>query len=126
MPKTKAKKKINPIVPSAVETKLKKSFAVMLDVFNEKQRIHILSVYNNTTLLEAYKNIRDSGKYEKAGGKASHRKIVEFPDPVVFEFVNRIMVARFGKDWLYNNIALQDELVKPWWVVKKIDRKLTR
>jgi hypothetical protein len=126
MPKKKASKIINPLVPSAVESRIKASFAVMLDVFNEKQREHILLMYKSKPLLDAYVNIRNSGKYEKGGGKANHRKIVEFPDPTVFEFVNKVMKARFGTDWLYDNKALADELVKPWWVVKKIDRKLAR
>jgi len=105
---------------SSVEKKIRASFMIMLDKFNETERDRVLKTYQNKKLLKTYEDIRNSGKYEKSGGKAHHRKIVEFPNPSVFEFCNKIMTARFGVDWLYDNRALKDELVKPWWLVKKL------
>ena len=102
------------------DEKIRTSLVAMTDRINEEARDKILLTYNDKELQKGYQKIRDSGIYQKAHGKAHHRKIVEFPNPETFEFVDTIMNAKYGDDWLYDNRALRSELVRPWWVVKSL------
>lgn len=100
--------------------KMRLSLAAMADKIDEKARDKILLTYNDRKLLKAYENIRNSGIYQKGGGKAHHRKMLEFPNPETFEFVNRTLTALYGENWIQDNKALRHPLVKPWWVIKSI------
>ncbi|MCK5295273.1 MAG: hypothetical protein KAJ75_00155 [Alphaproteobacteria bacterium] len=107
-------------LPFVDDEKFRKSFVVMFDKFDEKTRDKIRDTYQDRKLLQSYEDIRQSGLYQKAHGKAHHRKILEFPNREVFDFVDTIMTSKYGNDWLYDNRALKTELVKPWWVVKSL------
>ena len=100
--------------------KIRLTLVGMADKYNEQIRDKILLTYNDKKLLKGYENIRNSGMYQKGGKTKVHRKIVEFPSPEVFDFVNKVMTGLYGVDWLYDNKALKHDLVKPWWVVKSL------
>jgi len=102
------------------DDKFKLSLNVMADKLNEKTRDKILLTYNDRKLLQSYETIRQSGIYQKGSKSKVHRKIVEFPNPEVFGFVDDILKAIYGEDWLHNNKALRHDLVKPWHVVKNL------
>lgn len=67
-----------------------------------------------------YKNIRNSGIFNVSGHKKVRKKILEFPDPYVFDFVDKTMTSLYGPKWERDRRALRHELVRPWWVVNKI------
>lgn len=100
--------------------KVRLSLVALSDKYSESIRDHILNIYNNPKLHDAYRAIRNSGLYQKGGKSKVHRKIVEFPDAYVFDFVDTVMNALYGEEWLYDSRAMRHELVKPWLVVKKI------
>lgn len=117
----KDQKEVN-FKPVVDNEKIRLSLVALADKIDEASRNHIMWMYNNREVLNGYAKVRASGVYEQGAKKgAHHRKIVEFPDPVVFEFVNAVLGALYGPDWLYDNRALQHELVRPWHVVKNVD-----
>lgn len=100
--------------------KLRMSLVLMADRLSEAVRDHIFATYNNPVLHSSYNQIRNSGIYQKGGKSKVHRKILEFPDAYVFDFVDITMRALYGPEWLKNRRALNHELVRPWWVVSKL------
>ena len=107
--------------PYVDDLKVRTTLIGMADKYDAHARAMILKTYNDPILASTYKGIRDSGIYQHGGkGGARHRKIVEFPNFYVYEFVDTVMKAIYGYDWLKNNKALRHELVKPWHVVKTL------
>ena len=103
------------------DEKLRMSVAVLADRYDIGVRNMIYRAYNDADLMMMYKNIRNSGVYEKGGkGGARHRKIVIIPNGYISDFLDAVMIPLYGPDWLKNNRALQHELVRPWWVVNKL------
>lgn len=102
------------------DMKLRMTLITMADRFDEQVRDHIYAIYRNPVIAQEYRSIINSGIYEKGGKSKVHKKIIEFPDGYVYDFVDTTMRALYGSDWLKNPKALKHELVKPWWVVAKI------
>lgn len=90
------------------------------DKWNSKIKQMIYRAYNDPVLLDLYRRWRNDGTWEKGGESKAHRKIIEFPNDYIYDFVNTVMTSKYGKNWLTNNRALKDDLVRPWWVVNKI------
>lgn len=104
-------------LPYVDDMKMRASLLALQDRYAENIRDFILLCYKHPGLLQTYKDIRNSGIYEK--GK-DRRKIVEFPNPYVFDYCDTILTALYDEDWLNNTKALNHEIVKPWLVVNKI------
>lgn len=102
------------------DTKLKMSLIAMSSKYNDQIRAYIYSVYNDLDLMRTYNAIRESSAFEHGGKSKVHRKVVEFPNGFVFDFVDTVLTPLYGQDWLQNKKALRHELVRPWWVVKKL------
>jgi len=102
------------------DEKLKTSLITLASKYNDQIRAYIYSVYNDIELMKTYKAIRDSSVFEHGGETKVHRKLVEFPNGFVFDFVDTVLSSIYGADWLQNKKALRHELVKPWWVVKRL------
>jgi len=102
------------------DTKLRMTMIALADKIDETHRQIIYKTYNDPEIHSIYRGIRASGIYESGGKSKVHKKIVEFPNAYVFDFVDRTLSAIYGKDWLKKNKALNHELVRPWWVVRKI------
>lgn len=102
------------------ESKLKITLDALADKYNEKIRRTILRTYQDTSLHMLYEGIRSSGDFEMGGKSKVHREIIRFPSTDVYEFLNTVMGALYGPDWLDDKKALNHELVKPWWIVRKI------
>lgn len=102
------------------DEKLQITLAGLANKYSMAIRNHIYATYHDKKLLDAYREIRKSGIYQKGGKSKVHRKIVEFPNAFVFDFVDTVMTALYDRDWLYNNKALRHELVRPWHVVNKL------
>lgn len=100
------------------DRKLRMSLTLMADRYSQKVQEFIYKCYNDSELLRTYKAIRNSGIYNK--GSQVRRKIVEYPNGYVYDFIKTIMVPMYGPDWWKNNRALNHELVKPWWVVDRL------
>lgn len=98
------------------DEKLRLTLMGMADRYDEKIRNHIYRVYNDFRIAKIYSDIRASGAYEKGSKDKSKRKILEIPSPYVYDF----LTALFGPDWITDDKALKHELVRPWWVVKKL------
>lgn len=103
------------------DKKLRMALSGLADKYDEKIRQIIYKTYNDPIIGSTYRGIRSLGTYE-SGSKtgARHRKILTFPNHYVYDFVDTVMNAIYGPDWLNNNTALKHELVRPWWVVNKL------
>lgn len=99
---------------------LRLALAGIADRYNSKIKKVIYKAYNDPVLLDLYRRWRNSGIYEKGGASKVHRKIIEFPNDFVYDFVDTVLSSKYGKDWITNNKALNDDLVRPWWVVHKL------
>lgn len=102
------------------DAKLKLTLGSLADRYSEAIRSLIYSTYQDDRLAMLYREIRRSGIYEGGSKSRVHRKIIEFPSPYVYDFVDTVMTALFDEDWLNNPQALRHELVKPWLVVDKL------
>ena len=124
MPKPKNKrvseKQLATDFPKVDDLKVRESLILMTDKFNAGIRKFILACYQSDKLAGIWQEVRNSGVYDHGGKSKTYRKMVEFPNAYVFEFVNEVLTAQYGKDWLYDNKALQHELVRPWHVVSKL------
>jgi len=104
-----------------IDLKIRKTLILMTDKYNEAARKIIRDSYNNSKLLKKYERIRASGLFQRGGGgPARHRKVAEFPNGQVFDFVDTVLSKKYGPNWLQDNRAMKHELVRPWLVVEKI------
>lgn len=102
------------------DMKVRMTVAAMSDKYSEAIRTLILRCYNDTQLLLIYKRMRDSGDYDKGSKDKSYRKLIEFPNAYVYDFVDTVLKELYGKQWLKDSRALKHDLVKPWLVVGKL------
>lgn len=102
------------------DEKLRTTLVAMADRYDEQIRDLIYRTYQDDELARIYRAIRASGVYQKGGKSKVHRKIVEFPNAYIYDFVDATLSALYGPDWFYNNKALKHDLVRPWWVVHKL------
>lgn len=93
---------------------------LMLDKYDEGARNLIIATYNDKDLLQKYIDIRRSGVFQKGGKSKVHRKLIEFPNPTVFDFADTVLSKLYGEEWMYDNRALKHDLCKPWWVVERL------
>lgn len=100
--------------------KLRLSLVGMAEKFSENARTMIFMTYNDPEINAIYRNIRNSGIYDKGSKGLVRRKILEFPNSFVYDYCDTVLSALYGKDWSRNNKALRHELVRPWWVVSKL------
>jgi hypothetical protein len=114
------KEKVTKDLPFVSDEKIRTTFLLMLDKFNEKERKIVRDTYKDRDLLKTYEKIRNSGYFQKGVGKAHRRKLLEFPNKETWRFVDAVLSGMYGDDWLHNNKALKHELVRPFWVVKSI------
>ena len=98
------------------DEKLRLSLAAWADRIDETARQRIYRAYNDDRLHSIYRGIRASGIHADSFGK-ERRKIVSFPSPEVYRFVDLSMKVLYGPEWLENNRALRHDLVRPWLVV---------
>jgi len=106
------------------DLRLRMSLNALADKYNKKIREQIYRVYNDPEIASIYRGWRKSGEFEKGSKGNVRKKILEFPNAHVYDFVNTVLTTLYGPDWLTDKKifkkAAQHELVKPWWVVKKI------
>lgn len=106
---------------SAVDDlKLQMTLVAISDKFSQSVRELIYHTYQDDRLASIYRQIRNTGAFEKGSKSKTRRKIIEFPNPFVFDFVDTVLSTMYGKDWMDNNNALKHDLVRPWWVVSKL------
>lgn len=102
------------------DLKLRLKLVEMSDRYSDRIRILIYRTYQDDELAMIYRSIRNSGIYDKGSKSKAQRKIIEFPNGYVDDFVSTVMTEKYGPDWLSNRKALHEDLVRPWWVVSKI------
>lgn len=102
------------------DMKLRMTVTLMADRYSEKIREYIYRCYQDDRLAMLYRSIRISGMYKDGSKDKVRKKIVEFPNPYVYDFVDTVLTELYGSDWLNEPKALRHELVRPWWVVDKI------
>lgn len=102
------------------KAKLQMTLVALADKYDENIRRLIERTYESMELASLYNRMRASGVYDRGHGEAKHRKILEVPNIYVMQFLDTVMGALYGPDWLKDNRALNHELVKPWWVVSKL------
>lgn len=102
------------------DEKLRMSLIAISDKIDNKAREIIYRTYNDPEIAAIYRGIRNLGLYQHGGKTKVHRKIIEFPNMYVDMFVDTVLTAIYGKDWLKNRKALRHELVRPWWVVNRL------
>ena len=99
------------------DIKIRSTLMMMADKYDEQARKIIQHAYSDKKLLRKWQKIRDSNDFQVRQGKHNLRKLIEFPNAYVFDFVDTILARLYGVDWLYEDKALEHELVKPWLVV---------
>ncbi len=102
------------------DQKLRLTLMGMADKYDEQIRDIIKKTYDDIQLNSLYRAMRASGIFDHGGKSKVHREIVRFPNGYVFDFVDTVLTALYGRDWMSNIRALKHELVKPWHVVRKI------
>jgi hypothetical protein len=102
------------------DMKIRMSLATLADKYSTEARELIQRTYDDPDIAATYRAMRASGIYQHGGKSKVRRKIVEFPNHYVFDFVDTVMTSMYGEDWLNNTKALRHELVKPWHVVKHL------
>lgn len=108
--------------PTVDDEKLRLSLVAMSDKYNEKARRVIKSTYDDPEIASIYRGKRNAASLLYKKNPANRRKIVEFPNQVVYDFVDTVLSDLYGPDWLNDRKALKHQLVRPWWVVKDIDK----
>lgn len=102
------------------DLKLRMTLMALADKISEDKRDLIRRCYEDPHLASIYRGIRNLGMYQKGGASKVHRKILEFPNYDVYDFVDTVMNSLYGPEWLSDRRALNHELVKPWWTVNKL------
>lgn len=102
------------------DLRLQMALATIADKYSNHARLIIYHTYNDLDIAASYRAIRASGVYQKGSKSKTHRKIIEFPNAVVYDFVNAVLSSLYGSQWLSNRKALKHELVRPWWVVNRL------
>ena len=102
------------------DQKLRMSLIALADKIDQKAREIIYRTYNDPEIASIYRGIRNLNVYQHGSKSKVHRKIIEFPNMYVDMFVDTVLTAIYGKDWLKNKKALRHELVKPWHVVNHL------
>jgi hypothetical protein len=102
------------------DLKLQASLAALSDRYSEAVRNLIYATYNDNELARIYRGMRNAAVFQKGGRSKVHRKIVEFPNPYVADFVDTVMSSLYGPDWMQNKRHFRHELIRPWWVVAKL------
>lgn len=102
------------------DLKLQMTLSALADRFNEKVRMIIYKTYQDDKVASIYRQIRNSGIYQHGSASKVHRKIIEFPNQYVYDFVDTVMSAMYGDEWMSNDTALRHDLVRPWHVVEKL------
>jgi len=102
------------------DQKLRMTISAMSDRYSEDIRDLIYRTYQDDRLAMIYRGIRASGIYQHGGKSRVRRKIIEFPNRFVYDFVDTALRALYGADWLSNPKALRHPLVKPWLVVQRL------
>lgn len=102
------------------DEKLRMSLIGLADKYDEKVRDIIKKTYDDQQLASLYRGMRASGVFDKGGKSKVHREIARFPNGYVFDFVDTVLTALYGKDWMSDVRALKHELVKPWWIISRL------
>jgi len=108
------------------DEKLRHTLLLMSDHYSEAIKDLILRCYQDKKLASIYNAKRQDywqqthGASIKSFGKAKRRKIIEFPNPYVADFVHTVLGKLYGDNWLSDSRALNHELVRPWWVVDRL------
>ena len=110
---------------SKYDEKLRHTLLLMSDRYSEAIKELILRNYQDPELASIYQTKRneywqETHSSKKSFGKAKRRKIIEFPNAYVADFVHTVMTKLYGDKWLQDHRAVSHELVKPWWVVDKL------
>lgn len=100
--------------------KLQMSLVALADKYSENIRAYIYKTYNDAHIFAIYRGIRNSGIYEKGSKDKTRRKILEIPNGYVMDFLTTMLAPKYGRYWYMDNKALNEPLVKPWWVVNKL------
>lgn len=116
----KKKKKEEQFIEVTDDTKLRASLVALADRYTEQIRDVIFLTYKNQELLKHYQEIRRSGAHDEGSKSKVWKKVLMYPNPYVADFVNDVMTALKGADWMDNKKNFNHELVRPWMVVDKI------
>jgi hypothetical protein len=101
---------------SVDDMKLKMTLIGLADRYSYQVREMIRRAYEDPELILLYRGWRNLYAFDK-GGKV-HKEIIRFPNGHVYDFVNTVLTALYGSDWMQNKKALKHELVRPWWIRK--------
>lgn len=102
------------------DLKLQMTLSALANKFNERVRMIIYKTYQDDQVASIYRQIRNSGIYQHGSASKVHRKIIEFPNQYVYDFVDTVMSSMYGDEWMSNDTALKHDLVRPWHVVEKL------
>lgn len=102
------------------DEKLRISLMGMADKYDEQVRNIIKKTYDDPQINSLYRAMRTSGVFDHGGKSKVHREIIRFPNGYVFDFVDTVLSALYGPEWMSDIRALKHELVRPWHIVKRL------
>lgn len=102
------------------DDKLRLTLSLMADKYSEGVRQLIYSTYTDPELNAIYRNIRNTGMFQKGAKDKSRRLIVKYPNGYVFDFINTVMSSIYDNNWMKKRKALRHELIRPWHVVSNL------
>jgi hypothetical protein len=98
-----------------------KALLKMVASLNERTKKHILACYTDSELHAIYNGMRQEASLNKNTKSKVHRRIIKFPNMIIFTFLNDLFAPKYGEDWLTNKATLRkvivrEDLIKPWIV----------
>lgn len=100
------------------------SLQIMVDKLDERAKKYLLYCYSDPELLGIYEAMRQQAAIDNRLSKTpAQRKIISFPNQIIFKFLDDLFSPRYGKNWLMDQntllkICRREELIKPWIVGK--------
>lgn len=96
----------------------------MVDKIDERTKQYLLRCYSDPELLGIYQAMREQDKIDRKMSKSKlQRKIISFPNQIVYRFLDDLFTPKYGHDWLEDTkklkkIMINEDLIKPWIVSK--------
>jgi hypothetical protein len=99
----------------------RKAFVKYVSSLNEETKQTLLYCYTDSALHDIYEGLRNEAKINKNSKSKVHRRIIKFPNMIVYTFLNDLFIPIYGEDWLTDKktlrkVILREELIKPWIV----------
>lgn len=119
------KKNINDVVDQLnADSQVRTAINLMVNKIDERTKKYLLRCYSDPELLGIYQAMREQDKIDRRMRKAAtQRKVVSFPNQIVYNFLDDLFRHKYGDNWLLDTPTLMkimrnEDLIKPWIISK--------